>query len=158
MFFRGDGASGAEVIEGDVGGGGIPVVRNEQGDLVGTAAVIDKDLASERLAEDLDADALLILTAVEQVCLNYGKPNEKRLSIVTVAEAEQLSRNACMERALAWYLVNVHRREVFSQMRQGYREMAGLNLTLAEESLPLECECESMGASVEILTWSRQTR
>ncbi len=72
-----------------VGGGGIPVVREENGDLKGTAAVIDKDLASERLAEDLDADALLILTAVEQVCLNYGKPDEKRLSAVTIAEAEQ---------------------------------------------------------------------
>ena len=72
-----------------VGGGGIPVVRDENGNLVGTAAVIDKDLASERLAEDVDADALLVLTAVEQVCLNYGKPDEKRLSIVTVAEAEQ---------------------------------------------------------------------
>ncbi|HQQ39983.1 MAG TPA: carbamate kinase [Clostridia bacterium] len=72
-----------------VGGGGIPVLKDENGDLVGTAAVIDKDLASERLAEDVSADALLILTAVEQVCLNYGKPEEKRLSTITVAEAEQ---------------------------------------------------------------------
>lgn len=72
-----------------VGGGGIPVLRDQNGDLVGTAAVIDKDLASERLAEDVSADALLILTAVEQVCLNYGKPEEKRLSAITVAEAEQ---------------------------------------------------------------------
>lgn len=72
-----------------VGGGGIPVLKDENGDLVGTAAVIDKDLASERLAEDVSADALLILTAVEQVCLNYGKPEEKRLSAITVAEAEQ---------------------------------------------------------------------
>lgn len=72
-----------------VGGGGIPVVRDENGDLSGTAAVIDKDLASERLAEDLDADALLILTAVEQVCLRYGKPDEQRLGSVAVAEAER---------------------------------------------------------------------
>lgn len=72
-----------------VGGGGIPVIRDSNGDLVGTAAVIDKDLASERLAEDVDADALLILTAVEQVCLNYGKENEKRLSTISLAEAEQ---------------------------------------------------------------------
>ncbi len=71
-----------------VGGGGIPVVRDAKRELSGTAAVIDKDLASERLAEDVDAGALLILTAVEQVCLNYGKPDEKRLSSVTVAEAE----------------------------------------------------------------------
>jgi len=72
-----------------VGGGGIPVVRDENGDLSGTAAVIDKDLASERLAEDLDADALLILPAVEQVCLRYGKPDEQRLGSVSVAEAER---------------------------------------------------------------------
>ncbi len=72
-----------------VGGGGIPVVRDDNGDLSGTAAVIDKDLASERLAEDVEADALLILTAVEQVCLNYGKENEKRLSTISLAEAEQ---------------------------------------------------------------------
>ncbi|MGN0785612.1 MAG: carbamate kinase [Candidatus Aphodomorpha sp.] len=72
-----------------VGGGGIPVIRNENGDLEGTAAVIDKDLASERLSEDIDADALLILTAVEQVCLNYGKPNEQRLSHITVADCER---------------------------------------------------------------------
>lgn len=72
-----------------VGGGGIPVIRDSNGDLVGTAAVIDKDLASERLAEDVNADALLILTAVEQVCLNYGKENEKRLSTISLAKAEQ---------------------------------------------------------------------
>ncbi len=71
-----------------VGGGGIPVIREENGELVGTAAVIDKDLASEKLAEDLDAEALLILTAVEQVCLNFGKPDEKKLSAITVKEAE----------------------------------------------------------------------
>ena len=72
-----------------VGGGGIPVVREKDGSLSGVAAVIDKDLASEKLAEDVDADALLILTAVEQVCLNYGKPNEKKLSTISVAEANQ---------------------------------------------------------------------
>ncbi len=75
-----------------VGGGGIPVFKKENGDLAGTAAVIDKDLASERLAEDMDADALMILTAVEQVCLNYGKPDEKRLSHITVEEAERYIR------------------------------------------------------------------
>lgn len=72
-----------------VGGGGIPVLKSASGDLEGTAAVIDKDLASERLSEDVDADALLILTAVEQVCLNYNKPDEKRLSTISVQEAEE---------------------------------------------------------------------
>lgn len=72
-----------------VGGGGIPVIRNEDGDYVGTAAVIDKDLASERLAEDIDADALVILTAVEKVCINFGKSDQKELSVMTVDEARQ---------------------------------------------------------------------
>ena len=75
-----------------VGGGGIPVVRDDKGDLSGTAAVIDKDLASERLAEDVNADALLILTAVEQVCLNYGKADEKRLGKISVSETEEYIR------------------------------------------------------------------
>jgi len=72
-----------------VGGGGIPVIRNANGDLEGTAAVIDKDLASEKLAEDINADALVVLTAVEKVSINYNKPNQKDLSSLTVAEAEQ---------------------------------------------------------------------
>jgi len=70
-----------------VGGGGVPVVKNAKGELSGTAAVIDKDLAGEKLAEDIDADALLILTAVEKVCLNFNKPDQKDLDTITVAEA-----------------------------------------------------------------------
>ncbi|MBR0156867.1 MAG: carbamate kinase [Clostridia bacterium] len=72
-----------------VGGGGIPVIKDENGNYVGTAAVIDKDLASEKLAEDIDADALVILTAVENVCINFGKPDQKSLSTMTVAEARE---------------------------------------------------------------------
>ena len=71
-----------------VGGGGIPVIRNEQGMLEGTAAVIDKDLASEKLAEDLDADALVILTAVEKVSINFKKPDQKDLESLSVEEAK----------------------------------------------------------------------
>lgn len=66
-----------------VGGGGIPVVEKD-GYLKGVDAVIDKDFASEKLAEILDADKLLILTAVEKVYINYGKPEEKSLDKVTV--------------------------------------------------------------------------
>ena len=72
-----------------VGGGGIPVIKNEDGTLTGTAAVIDKDLASEKLAEDLDADALVILTAVENVSINYKKPDQKDLSLLNVADAKK---------------------------------------------------------------------
>ena len=72
-----------------VGGGGIPVVKNADGSLTGVAAVIDKDLASEKLAEDTDADALVILTAVEQVYINFGKPEQKALETITVDEANE---------------------------------------------------------------------
>ncbi|MGC6177254.1 carbamate kinase [Lacrimispora sp. 38-1] len=70
------------------GGGGIPVTLNGN-HLKGASAVIDKDFASELLAEELDADLLIILTAVEKIALNYGKPDEKWLSNITVKEARQ---------------------------------------------------------------------
>ena len=70
-----------------VGGGGIPVVERD-GFLYGTPAVIDKDYASEKLAELIDADMLIILTAVEKVAINFGKPNEKWLSTMTVSDAQ----------------------------------------------------------------------
>src|SRR5206468_3385189 len=71
------------------GGGGIPVVADEAGNLRGTAAVIDKDLASAALAKEIGADLLVISTAVEKVCLNFGKPDQKTLDQMTVAEAKQ---------------------------------------------------------------------
>lgn len=69
------------------GGGGIPVIENGSR-LVGVSAVIDKDFASEKLAEMLNADFLIILTAVEKVALNYGKSNEKWLASVSVEEVK----------------------------------------------------------------------
>ena len=71
-----------------VGGGGIPVVRRD-GLLYGVPAVIDKDYASEKLAEIIEADILIILTAVEKVAINFGKPDRKWLSEMTVEEAER---------------------------------------------------------------------
>lgn len=71
------------------GGGGIPVVENEDGTLEGIAAVIDKDFAAELLAEQINADALVILTEVEKVAINWGKPNQKNVSHLTVAEAQK---------------------------------------------------------------------
>lgn len=72
-----------------VGGGGIPVIRNAQGKLEGVAAVIDKDLASSLLATRLHADLFLISTAVEQVMLHFGTPDEKAIDRMTSAEAKQ---------------------------------------------------------------------
>ena len=71
-----------------VGGGGIPVVKKD-GRLVGTPAVIDKDFASAKLAELIGADMLVILTAVDRVAINWGKPDQKALAEMTVDEAEK---------------------------------------------------------------------
>ncbi|MEG0177209.1 carbamate kinase [Anaerorhabdus sp.] len=71
-----------------VGGGGIPVVETENG-LKGVAAVIDKDRSSAKLALDANADMLVILTAVDRVCINYNKPNQKELAEMTLAEAKE---------------------------------------------------------------------
>jgi carbamate kinase len=70
------------------GGGGIPVIK-EGNHLKGASAVIDKDFASCTLAKELDADCLIILTAVEKVAINYGKPNEKWLDTLTPSETKQ---------------------------------------------------------------------
>lgn len=72
-----------------VGGGGIPVVK-EGNSLVGVPAVIDKDFASAKIAEILDADYLIILTAVEKVAINFGKENEEWLSELDLATADRL--------------------------------------------------------------------
>jgi carbamate kinase len=73
-----------------VGGGGIPVVEDEQGNLMGSFAVIDKDRASSLLAADLKADLLLISTAVEKVAINFNKPNQQWLDKMTLSEAKKL--------------------------------------------------------------------
>ena len=78
--------SGAVVIT--VGGGGIPVIKKD-GKLVGVPAVIDKDFASSKIAELLHADALFILTAVDRVAINWGKPDQKSLEEMSIAEAEK---------------------------------------------------------------------
>lgn len=71
------------------GGGGIPVVEND-GQLEGIGAVIDKDFTSEKLAEISDADLLIILTAVEKVCINYGTENEEGLDELNLSRAQKL--------------------------------------------------------------------
>ena len=77
--------SGAVVIS--VGGGGIPVIEKGN-NLIGVEAVIDKDIASECLAEELNADYLFILTAVDRVAINFNKPNQRNIEKMSVEEAE----------------------------------------------------------------------
>ncbi len=72
-----------------VGGGGIPVLEDENGDLVGVEAVIDKDYASSLLARSIQADLFLISTAVEKVALNYGRPEQRWLDRMTLDEARK---------------------------------------------------------------------
>jgi carbamate kinase len=78
--------AGVTVIS--TGGGGIPVVRNASGDLEGVAAVIDKDFGSSLLATNVGAELFVISTAVEQVALNFGKPDQAWLDKMTLAEAK----------------------------------------------------------------------
>ena len=79
--------SGVIVIA--AGGGGIPVVREDDGLLYGREAVVDKDLAAALLAKQIGADMFVISTAVEKVCLNYNNSNEKKLDTITVKEARE---------------------------------------------------------------------
>jgi len=79
--------SGTVVVT--VGGGGIPVIDTGDGEYAGTAAVIDKDFASSLLARLIKADLLLISTAVEKVALNFGKPDQKWINRMSLAEAKK---------------------------------------------------------------------
>lgn len=72
-----------------VGGGGIPVIEDENGDLVGVEAVIDKDFASSLLASTIQADLFLVSTAIEKVALNFNKPDQRWLDQITLTEAKQ---------------------------------------------------------------------
>jgi carbamate kinase len=79
-------AAGVVVVT--VGGGGIPVVDDGKGGSVGVAAVIDKDYASSLLATLINADLFVISTAVEKIAINFGKPEQKWLDKMTLAEAK----------------------------------------------------------------------
>jgi carbamate kinase len=72
-----------------VGGGGIPVVADANGELHGVAAVIDKDFASSLLASELGAEKFVIATAVEKVALDFGKPEQRWIDRMTLSEAKQ---------------------------------------------------------------------
>lgn len=71
------------------GGGGIPVISDENGELTGIEAVIDKDFATQKLAEQLDADLFIVLTGVDNVYINFNQPDQKKLEEVTIAELEE---------------------------------------------------------------------
>ena len=78
-----------QVIVIAAGGGGVPVVKNEDGTFTGVEAVIDKDRSGFRLAEEVKSDVFMILTDVQNVYVNYGKPDQKALTNITLEEAKQ---------------------------------------------------------------------
>lgn len=117
-----------------VGGGGIPVIDRGDGELIGTAAVIDKDFASSLLAQALKADLFLIATAVEKVAVNFGKPEQKWLDKMTVAEAKTYLNEgihfakgsmAPKIQAAIWYLENGGREALITNPESIGRALKG---------------------------------
>lgn len=116
-----------------VGGGGIPVVENEQGDLIGVEAVIDKDFASSLLANSLQADLFVISTAVEKVALNYNKPDQRWLDRLTLAEARQFQAEGHFAKgsmgpkiqAIIWYLERGGKQALITNPENIGRALAG---------------------------------
>lgn len=105
------------------GGGGIPVTRGADGTLTGVEAVIDKDFASAKLAEVVGADCLLILTAVEHVCIGFGRADEQELARMTVAEAK--AHIAAGEFAAGSMLPKVEAAVAFARGGNGRRAVIG---------------------------------
>jgi carbamate kinase len=97
-----------------VGGGGIPVIDNGKGGCLGIAAVIDKDFASSLLSQEINADLFVISTAVEKIAINFGKPDQKWIDKMTVAEAKKyieeghFAKGSMLPKvqAIIWYLEN----------------------------------------------------
>jgi carbamate kinase len=104
----------AGIVTITVGGGGIPVIENEEGNLEGVAAVIDKDYASSLLAQSIGADLFLISTAVEQAYVNFNTPEQEAIDRMTVAEAKQYIEEGQFApgsmlpkvKAIIWFLEN----------------------------------------------------
>ena len=124
-----------------VGGGGIPVIDTGGRQFKGTAAVIDKDFASSLLAQLLDADLLLISTAVEKVALNFGKPNQEWVSHMTLAEVKQYLEEGShfakgsMEpkmKAIVWFLESGGKQAIVTDPENIGRALQGETGTLIE--------------------------
>jgi carbamate kinase len=136
---------GWDVVEdagrGAVGGGGIPVIDVGGRQLQGTAAVIDKDFASSLLAQLLNADLLLISTAVEKVALNFGKPNHEWIDHMTLAEVKQYLEEGShfakgsMEpkmKAIVWFLESGGKQAIVTDPENIGRALKGETGTLIE--------------------------
>jgi len=129
----------AGVVVITVGGGGIPVIDDGNGEYKGVAAVIDKDYASSLLARAVNADLFLISTAVEKVAINFGKPNEKWLDRMTLAEAKQYQAEgihfakgsmAPKIQAIIWYLETTGKQALITNPKNIGRALSGETGTL----------------------------
>lgn len=116
-----------------VGGGGIPVIEQDGG-YVGVPAVIDKDFASAKLAEMLNADMLVILTAVDKVKINYNQPNEQSLDVIKIADLDKLIQEGHflkgsmlpkIEAAKAFVDGNKHRIAIIASLEQAKEALKG---------------------------------
>jgi carbamate kinase len=121
-----------------VGGGGIPVIETENG-LVGIEAVIDKDFASQKLAELVDADALIILTAVDHVYIDFNKPTQKKLEDVTIEELKAFidsghfaagSMLPKVEAAIHFAETNPERKTIITSLDQAFNAIEGKSGTV----------------------------
>jgi len=117
-----------------VGGGGIPVIADAEGNLQGVAAVIDKDLASSLLATALRAELFMISTAVERVALNYAQPNQQWVDHLTLAQAKEYLAEgghfaggsmAPKIQAIVWYLEQGGREAIVTNPENVERALAG---------------------------------
>jgi carbamate kinase len=124
----------AGVVVITVGGGGIPVVADEQGHLRGASAVIDKDYASSLLATSIHADVFLISTAVEKVALNFGTPDQRWVDRMTLSEARQYLKEgvhfkkgsmAPKIQAVIWFLEQGGREAIITNPENIERALAG---------------------------------
>jgi carbamate kinase len=124
----------AGVVVITVGGGGIPVVADEQGHLKGAAAVIDKDFASSLLATSIHADLFLVSTAVEKVALNFGTPDQKWIDHMTLSEARQYLKEgthfkkgsmAPKIQAVIWFLEKGGQKAIITNPENIERALAG---------------------------------
>ena len=116
------------------GGGGIPVVPDEQGNLVGVAAVIDKDYASSLLANEIGAELFIISTAVEKVAINWGKPDQEWVDRISLSQAKEwlaegshfaAGSMAPKIQACVWYLERGGREALITNPENVERALAG---------------------------------
>lgn len=129
------------------GGGGIPVVIDENGDYQGVEAVIDKDFASAKLAELVNADYLFILTAVDKVSINWGKQNQSELSKISIEQAKKYCKEGHfspgsmlpkVEAAIQFSQSGKNKKAIIASLENATLAMRGLSGTLITDEVPYQ--------------------